>query len=149
MLRALVIASTAAIEGRAVHPARGLLDVDLVGSDDRLGRRRVETEERAVGARLLFAARRAVLLAGCGLKFGEAFEAERLAEAHDGRRRSLDLRRELLGRLEGRLLEVVDDVERDVALGARAAVEVAADQLAERQRLGSAAWRGLAKSCSP
>ena len=68
----------------------------------------------------------AVLLARGLLELGEALEAERLREAHDGARRGRGAARELLGGLEGGLVEVVDDVLRDVLLGARELVEAGA-----------------------
>ena len=69
----------------------------------------------------------AVLLARGLLELREALEAERLREAHDGRARGVRAARELLGGLEGDLVEVVDDVLRDVLLGARELVEAGGD----------------------
>jgi hypothetical protein len=51
-----------------------------------------------------------------GLQLGEALEAERLREPHDGRRRGVRATGELLGGLERHLVQVVDDVLRDVLL---------------------------------
>src|SRR3982750_3224787 len=67
-----------------------------------------------------------LLARGC-LQLGEALEAERLREAHDGRARRVRAAGELLGGLEGDLVEVVDDVLRDVLLRAREVVEPGAD----------------------
>ena len=59
--------------------------------------------------------------ARCGMEVLElrvALEPERLREAHDGRARRVGPARELLGGLEGHLVEVVDDVLGDVLLRA-------------------------------
>ena len=69
----------------------------------------------------------AVLLARGLLQLREALEAERLREAHDRRGRRVRAARELLGRVEGDLVEVVDDVLRDVLLRARELVEARRD----------------------
>ena len=60
----------------------------------------------------------AVLLARRLLELREALEAERLAEAHDGRGGGVRAAGELLGGVEGDLVEMVDDVLRDVLLRA-------------------------------
>ena len=70
---------------------------------------------------------RAVLLARGGLQLGEALEAERLREPHDGRGRGVGAPRELLRGVEGHLVEMVDDVLRDVLLRARELVEARRD----------------------
>jgi hypothetical protein len=85
----------------------------------------LETARRGVAAA-------PVLVAGGGLKLGEALEAERLREAHDGRAGGVRAARELLGGVERRLLEVVDDVLADVLLRARELVEALADLGGER-----------------
>ncbi len=72
-----------------------------------------------------------VFLAGRSLQLGEALEAERLGEAHDRRARGVGAAGQLLGGLEGGLVEVVDDVLRDVLLGAGALVEARLDVLRE------------------
>src|SRR5919206_255932 len=69
----------------------------------------------------------AELLARRRLQLGEALEAERLREAHDGRARRVRAPGELLGGLERDLVEVVDDVLRDVLLRARELVEPRTD----------------------
>ena len=69
----------------------------------------------------------AVLVARGLLELGEALEAERLREAHDGRGRRVGAAGELLGGLERGLVEVVDDVLRDVLLRARELVEARLD----------------------
>ena len=69
----------------------------------------------------------AVLLARGGLQLGEALEAERLGEAHDGRGGGGRAPGELLGRVEGDLVEMVDHVLRDVLLRARELVEARGD----------------------
>ena len=69
------------------------------------------------------------------LQLGEALEAERLREAHDGRARGVRAARELLRGLERGLVEVIDDVLRDVLLRARALVEARLDVARERLRL--------------
>src|SRR3954452_870155 len=114
--------------------ACGLLHVDVVGGDRGLELALVEREQRrrvrrAVSVPRLLAGRHAAaeLLARGGLKLGEALEAERLREAHDGGARGVRAPRELLGRLEGDLVEVVDDVLRDVLLRAREVLEARAD----------------------
>ena len=106
--------------------ARGLLDVHVVRGDRRLERVLVEREERrgrAAAADLAGGDAAPVLLDRRVLELGEALEAERLREAHDRRARGVRAARELLGRLEGDLVEVVDDVLRDVLLRARELVE--------------------------
>jgi hypothetical protein len=69
----------------------------------------------------------AVLLARGTLQLGEAFEAERLAEAHDGRTRRVGPARQLLGGLEGDFVEVIDDVLGHVLLRTREVVEAGLD----------------------
>ena len=68
-----------------------------------------------------------VLVARGILKLGKAFEAKRLREAHDGRARRVGSPRQLLGGLERGLLEMVDDVARDVLLRAREVLEALTD----------------------
>ena len=65
-------------------------------------------------------ARRAatVLVAGGLLELGEALEPERLREAHDGARGGAGAPGQLLGGLEGGLVEMIDDVLRHVLLRA-------------------------------
>ena len=79
----------------------------------------------------------AVFLARGRLQLGEALEAERLREAHDRRARGVRAPRELLGGLEGGLVEVVDDVLRDVLLRARELVEARLDVGREGLVLGA------------
>ena len=81
----------------------------------------------------------AVLLDRGLLKLGVALEAERLREADDGRRRGVGAAGELLGGLEGGLVEVVDDVAGDVLLRARELVEAFGD--VGRERLAVRAGR--------
>ena len=69
----------------------------------------------------------AVLLDRRLLQLGIAVESERLGEAHDRRRRGVGAAGELLGRLEGRLVEMIDDVAGDVLLRARELVEALGD----------------------
>src|SRR4051812_9396618 len=126
------------VDGRldvaAADAPRGLLDVDVVGGDGGLEVALVEREQRrrgavAVSVLLLQSGRDAAaeLLARRRLQLGEALEAERLGEAHDGRARRARPAGELLGRLEGDLVEVVDDVLRHVLLRARELVEPRTD----------------------
>src|SRR5207247_5434851 len=68
-----------------------------------------------------------VLLARGSLQLGEALEAEGLREADDGGARRVRAPGELLGGLEGDLVEVVDDVLRDVLLRTRELVEARLD----------------------
>jgi hypothetical protein len=112
--------------------ARRLLDVHVVGGQCGLVVVLVDAEERPglVGARARRGA--AVFLARGLLELGEALEPERLREAHDGGRRGVGSARQRLGGLEGRLVEVVDDVLGDVLLGARELVEAVADVGGER-----------------
>ena len=102
--------------------ARGLLDVGVVGGQRGLELGVVEVEERAVGALALalgaVGGRGPVLLDRRLLKLRVALEAERLGEAHDGRRGGVRPPGQLLGGLEGGLVEVVDDVAGDVLLRA-------------------------------
>ena len=73
----------------------------------------------AVGQRVGDAGRAAAVLVARGLlELGEAFEPERLGEADDGARGGVRAARELLSGLERGLVEVVDDVLRDVLLRA-------------------------------
>ena len=60
----------------------------------------------------------AVLVARGLLELGKAFEAERLGEADDGARGGVRAAGELLGGLERGLVEMVDDVLRDILLRA-------------------------------
>src|SRR5712691_13525331 len=86
----------------------------------------------------------AVFLARCGLELGKALEAERLGEAHDGRGGGVRAPGQLLGGLEGRLVEVIDDVLGDVLLRARALLKARADVLGQALVLtGSVRWRTL------
>ena len=110
------------------------LELALVEREQRLG--------RAARRRLAAATRRRYSSRADALQLGEALEAERLREAHDGRARGVRAARELLGRLEGDLVEVVDDVLRDVLLGARELVEARLD--VGRQGLVAAASGGAA-----
>ena len=77
-----------------------------------------------------------VLVARGLLQLREAVEAERLREAHDGRAGGVRAPGQLLGRLEGGLLEVVDDVAGHVLLGARELLEAIGDVGGERHALG-------------
>src|SRR5262249_48255505 len=104
--------------------ARRLLGVDVVSSERRLELVLVKREQRRdVAARMPVGSgaagdAAAVLLARGALQLGEALKAECLAEPHDGRARRVGAPRQLLGGLEGDLIEVVDDVLRDVLLRA-------------------------------
>src|SRR4051812_19850423 len=117
----------------ARHPAGRLLHVLVVGGDGRLELVLVQREQRlgrgpgagradGPGGHLA-----AVLLARGVLQLGEALEAQRLREADDRRARGVGAPRQLLGRLEGDLVEVVDDVLRHILLGARELVEARLD----------------------
>src|SRR3954454_2644117 len=126
----------------ARHLARRLLDVDVIGGQRGLELALVEREQRLGGGRADPAppTRRVhapVLVARGALQLGEALEAERLREAHDGGARGVRAPRELLRGLEGRLVEVVDDVLRDVLLGARELVEPGLDVRGEGLVLGA------------
>ena len=87
----------------------------------------------------------AVLLDRRLLKLRIALEPERLREADDGRGRGAGAAGELLGGLEGGLVEVVDDVAGDVLLRAGELVEalgdVGGERLAVRPRLAAVARR--------
>src|SRR5919112_6166544 len=114
----------------AADTPRRLLDVDVVGGDGGLELALVEREQRRGGGRRVAVRRRqpggdaaAVLLPRGALQLGEALEAERLREPHHRRARRVRAPGELLGGLEGDLVEVVDDVLRDVLLRARELVE--------------------------
>ena len=108
---------------------RRVLDVDVVGGQRRLELGVVEREQRRRrGERLGGAGRTAAVLVASGLlELGEALESERLREAHDGARGRAGAARELLRGLERRLVEMIDDVLRDVLLRARELVEAGAD----------------------
>ena len=69
----------------------------------------------------------AVLVARRLLQLREALEAQRLREAHDRARGGVGAPGQLLGGLEGRLVEMVDDVLGDVLLRARELVEAGPD----------------------
>jgi hypothetical protein len=73
-----------------------------------------------------------VLVAGGRLKLGEAVEAECLGEPHDGRAGGVRPPGELLGGVEGGLLQMVDDVLADVLLGAAEFLEALANLLGQR-----------------
>ncbi len=107
------------VEHAARQAAGGLLDGEVVGGDRGLAGALVETEQRvrlSPGATSLDPT--AVLVACRVLKVGKAVESERLTEPDDRRARRVGAARELLGGLEGDLVEVVDDVLRNVLLGA-------------------------------
>jgi hypothetical protein len=97
-----------------------LIRCETVGALCPLGRRRRCSRQTGGDAT-------AVLLARLALELGEALEAERLGEAHDGRARGVGAARQLLRRLKGGLVEVVDDVLRHVLLRARELVEAGGD----------------------
>ena len=61
------------------------------------------------------------------LELGESLEPQRLGEAHDSAGGGACASRQLLGRLERRFVEVVDDVLSDVLLRAREFIEARAD----------------------
>ncbi len=90
----------------------------------------------------------AVLLDRGLLKLGVALEAERLREADDGRGGGAGAARELLGGLEGGLVEVVDDVAGDVLLRARELVEALGDVGRERLAVRLAGVRRLVAGAS-
>ncbi len=105
-----------------------VLEVAVVGGQRRLELGVVEVEERALLGRAVLRRAGAVLLDRGLLKLGIALEAERLGEADDGRRGSRGAAGELLGGLEGGLVEVVDDVAGDVLLRAGELVEALGDE---------------------
>ena len=110
-----------------------LLDVRVIGGQRGLELGVVEVEQRApCEVPVSAGAAAAVLLDRRLLKLGIALEAERLREADDGRRRGVGAAGELLGGLEGGLVEVVDDVAGDVLLRARELVEAFGDVGGER-----------------
>ncbi len=117
--------------------AGGLLHVQVIGRQRRLELVLVEREQRrgcACAPAILGAALGvdpAVFLARGRLQLGEALEAERLREAHDCGAGGVGAARQLLGRLEGGLVEMVDDVLRHVLLRARALVEARLDVLGQ------------------
>jgi hypothetical protein len=80
------------------------------------------------------------------LKLGIAVEAERLREADDRRGRGVGAAGELLGGLERRLVEVIDDVAGDVLLRSGEVVEalgyVVRKALASRAGLGRSPCHG-------
>ena len=117
----------------AGQAACGLLDVRVVARERRLELRVVEVEELCGAVSVGSAA--AVLLDRRLLELGVALEPKRLREADDGRGRGVGAARQLLSRLEGGLLEMVDDVAGDVLLRARELVEALGDEL--RERLGA------------
>ena len=127
---AVAIVSIAPSTSDRADPPRRLLHVDVVGGHGLLERRLVEREQRrgleAVGLGR-GAVVVAVLLARRLLQLGEALEAERLREPHDRRGRRAGAARELLGGVEGDLVEMVDDVLGDVLLRARELVEARRD----------------------
>jgi hypothetical protein len=71
------------------------------------------------------------------LELGKALEAKRLREPDDGRARRVRSAGELLGRLEGGLLEVVDDIPGDVLLGPGELLEALLDVPRKRESLGN------------
>jgi hypothetical protein len=99
----------------------GLLDREVVGGDRGFARALVQAEQRlglaagCAGAACFDPA--AIFVARRVLQVGEAVEAEGLAEPHDRRARGVRAARQLLGRLERHLVEMVDDVLRHVLLG--------------------------------
>src|SRR6266516_2192425 len=101
--------------------ASRVLDVSVVGGQRRLELGVVEVEQLA-GAVLL---RRsvAVLLDRRLLKLGITLEPERLREADHGRGRGVGAAGQLLGGLEGGLVEVIDDVAGNILLRAGELVE--------------------------
>ena len=113
-----------------------LLDVRVVGRQRglELGVVEVEQRRRRMSSPGVAAA---VLLDRRLLELGIALEAERLREAHDGRGGGVGAAGELLGRLEGGLVEVVDDVAGDVLLRARELVEALGDVGRERLAVGA------------
>ena len=96
----------------------------------------VEVEQRRGRGAALGGRAAAVLLDRRLLQLGVALEAERLREADDGRRGGVGAAGELLGGLEGGLVEVVDDVAGDVLLRARELVEALGDVGGERLAVG-------------
>ena len=117
------------LDVRARELVRGVLDVDVVGGERRLELGVVQREQRCGGGNSVVGAvaAAAVLVARGLLQLGEALEAERLREAHDGARGGVGAAGQLLGGLERRLVEVVDDVLGDVLLGTRELVEARPD----------------------
>ena len=125
-----------------------LLDVRVVGGQRGLELGVVEVEQRRGRGAGLRRAAAAVLLDRGLLKLGVALEAERLREADHGRGRGVGAAGELLGGLEGGLVEMVDDVAGDVLLRARELVEALGDVGGERLAVragrrpaGSRRWR--------
>ena len=121
-------ASTHASICSALKVADGVLEVAVVGGEGSLELGVVEVEERALFAGAVLARTGPVLLDRCLLKLGIALEAECLGEADDGRGRGRGAAGELLGRLEGGLVEVVDDVAGHVLLRAGKLVEALGDE---------------------
>ena len=138
----------------AVHLAGGLGEVGVVGGDGRLELGLVDRKQRRAGqlGGGAVLTRAPVLVTRGGLQLREALEAERLREAHDGGARGVRPPRQLLRRVKGRFLEMVDDVLPDVLLGARELVEALADLLREsecgraRSRHGRGFRRGAGSS---
>src|SRR4051812_32687185 len=125
-----------ALDGRghlvAVDLAGGLDHVHVIGRERRLELGLVDREERLRGGGLggggaTRRSRAPVLLPRGRLQLGEALEAERLREAHDRRGGRVRATGELLRRVEGGLVEVVDYVLADVLLRAREGLEALAD----------------------
>src|SRR4029077_20510925 len=97
-------------------------ELALVQGEERLGGRlAVRGPDHAGGGAP------AGLLARPTPELREALEAERLREAHDRRRRGVRSPRQLLGGLEGDLVEMVDDVLGHVLLLPRELVEASLD----------------------
>ena len=106
----------------------------------------IEVEEcgraaAAIAVRLTLGDLVAVLLDGCLLQLGVTVEAKGLGEANDRGGGGVGAARQLLGGLEGRLVEVVDDVASHILLRAREVVKALRNEVRE----GLARWMSLCR----
>src|SRR5262249_30230619 len=128
--------------------ARGLLDVEVIRGERGLELVLIEREQwrgAPGGARWHgLALHAAGFLPRRRLQLRKPLEAERLGEAHHRGARSVGSAGELLGGLEGGLVEVVDDVLGDVLLRAGAVLVACADVFGQALVLARAAARGPA-----
>ena len=104
----------------SVQAPRALVEVDQVGGERRLELAVAERQQGRLGpvpGRAGGRMRAPLVLVACGfLKLREPVEAERLREPDDCRAGRVRAPGKLFGRLERRLLEVVDDVAGHVLL---------------------------------
>jgi len=127
----------------AGQAAGRLLEIRVVGAQRSLELGVIEVEQRPVlRAAVALLGGVAVLLDRRLLKLGIAVEAQRLGEAHDGRRRGAGAPRQLLRGQEGRLVEMVDDVARHVLLRAGELVEALGDEAGQALALRTRPCRG-------